>query len=211
MGTRNLTAVMVNGEYKIAQYGQWDGYPSGQGKTALEFCCGQLATQEGRDAFRAKLATVRWIKKEEVYAALTAVGSPDGWLNLDQGRKFDELCPYLSRNHGAGILDMVMEATDDVAISNSIDFAGDSLFCEWAYVIELDKLMLEAYKGFNKRPVPPGERFANAPVDERLRGQYYPVRLVGTWSLDALPSFDEFKAQLEPTLDENVDSTAAAV
>src|SRR5574337_1233174 len=40
MGTRNLTAVMMNGEYKVAQYGQWDGYPEGQGKTILEFLSG---------------------------------------------------------------------------------------------------------------------------------------------------------------------------
>lgn len=31
MGTRNLTAVYLDGQYKVAQYGQWDGYPEGQG------------------------------------------------------------------------------------------------------------------------------------------------------------------------------------
>lgn len=31
MGTRNPTAVVLDGEYKLAQYGQWDGFPSGQG------------------------------------------------------------------------------------------------------------------------------------------------------------------------------------
>lgn len=31
MGTRNLTAVYLDGEYKIAQYGQWDGYPKDKG------------------------------------------------------------------------------------------------------------------------------------------------------------------------------------
>lgn len=31
MGTRNLTAVYLDGQYKVAQYGQWDGYPEGRG------------------------------------------------------------------------------------------------------------------------------------------------------------------------------------
>ena len=35
MGTRNLTMVISNGKTKVAQYGQWDGYPDGQGMTAL--------------------------------------------------------------------------------------------------------------------------------------------------------------------------------
>jgi hypothetical protein len=31
MGTRNLIAVFFDGEYRVAQYSQWDGYPEGQG------------------------------------------------------------------------------------------------------------------------------------------------------------------------------------
>lgn len=38
MGTRNLTMVQFNNEIKVAQYGQWDGEPDGQGATVLEFC-----------------------------------------------------------------------------------------------------------------------------------------------------------------------------
>jgi len=37
MGTRNLTVVIYKGKPCIAQYGQWDGYPQGQGYTILDF------------------------------------------------------------------------------------------------------------------------------------------------------------------------------
>jgi hypothetical protein len=40
MGTRNLTRVICDGKTKVAQYGQWDGYPEGQGKTVLNFLRG---------------------------------------------------------------------------------------------------------------------------------------------------------------------------
>ena len=31
MGTRNLTMVIQDQQTRIAQYGQWDGFPDGQG------------------------------------------------------------------------------------------------------------------------------------------------------------------------------------
>lgn len=31
MGTRHLIKVKYKGEIKVSQYGQWDGYPDGQG------------------------------------------------------------------------------------------------------------------------------------------------------------------------------------
>lgn len=37
MGTRHLTVVVKNDKYKVAQYGQWDGYPSGAGANVIEF------------------------------------------------------------------------------------------------------------------------------------------------------------------------------
>lgn len=37
MGTRNLTCVVLDGKYVVSSYGQWDGYPSGQGKQFLIF------------------------------------------------------------------------------------------------------------------------------------------------------------------------------
>lgn len=44
MGTRNLTIVHSNGEYKVAQYGQWDGYPEGLGVQLLKYLKGIILT-----------------------------------------------------------------------------------------------------------------------------------------------------------------------
>lgn len=37
MGTRHLICAVSDNKYRIAQYGQWDGYPSGQGLAVLAF------------------------------------------------------------------------------------------------------------------------------------------------------------------------------
>ena len=52
MGTRNLTAVYIDGEYKVAQYGQWDGYPEGQGLTALHFLRDEMDAEKFKTAVR---------------------------------------------------------------------------------------------------------------------------------------------------------------
>lgn len=61
MGTRNLVAVFVDGKYQIAQYGQWDGYPSGQGLTVLKFVRDGLDLQR----FLKALENVRFVGEEE--------------------------------------------------------------------------------------------------------------------------------------------------
>lgn len=60
MGTRNLTMVVKNKKTKVAQYGQWDGYPSGQGRTILEF----LKTRDLKK-FADQLEKVSFYTKEE--------------------------------------------------------------------------------------------------------------------------------------------------
>lgn len=37
MGTRHLICVFYQGRFVVAQYGQWDGYPEGQGVKILKF------------------------------------------------------------------------------------------------------------------------------------------------------------------------------
>lgn len=37
MGTRNITRVISNGQLKVCQYCQWDGYPTGAGRDIIDF------------------------------------------------------------------------------------------------------------------------------------------------------------------------------
>jgi hypothetical protein len=65
-------------------------------------------------------------------------------------------------------------------IANNLDFATDSLFCEWAYIVDLDNKLLEVYRGFQQDPHSSG-RFASPAASDG----YYPVRLIATLPLNA--------------------------
>lgn len=184
----------MGGEYKVAQYGQWDGYPSGQGKTILTF----LRSVDIAD-FRRRVATITEISEEELGALWKACGGDDsGFVTLDVSKKMTTEHPEFSRDTGAKILDVIMQR-DALQVRRDIEFAQDSLFCEWAYVIDLDTNTLEVYKGFQKAPLAETERFYTSEIKE---GEYFPVRQIATYPLNALPTEEEFLA-LEKDDDED--------
>jgi hypothetical protein len=187
MGTRNLTCVMVGGKYKIAQYGQWDGYPSGQGLTALKF----LRDKMKRDVFLKNLKLAKKITKKQMDALYVECGAKAGseWVGMDVSDRFKARNPQLSRDMGADILDFIQNATGRFFIQNTIDFAGDSLFCEWCYVVDFDKDTLEVFKGFNKEPLMEDERFASAKTSH---DEYKQVKHLITFPFSALPTDEQF-------------------
>ena len=196
MGTRHLIAVYNQGEYRVAQYGQWDGYPTGQGVDVLAF----LSDPEKRDSLREKSLNTGWITTEahkDLYAGL-GIDPESEFISMADADKFKDAYPWLSRDCGSDILKYVAdnETGKPILLKDSLSFAGDSLFCEWVYVVDFDKGVLEVYKGFNTSPVDPENRFAN--FKEEDSGEYHPVQLKESFSLDALPTKAEFVAALEP-------------
>lgn len=85
-----------------------------------------------------------------------------------------------------------------IGLANRETFAADSLFCEWAYVIDLDKNTLEVYKGFNESPLPEGERFKYLENEKEKNSSYYPVKFIKSYPLNNLPSEDDFIKELDP-------------
>jgi len=196
MGTRNLTIVHHDGKYKVAQYGQWDGYPSGQGKTILDF----LKKRFARDLFLTKLAKTYEPTEDQIKAWYEEAGAkPDSeWIDTDTADRFKKAHPTLDRDLGGKILATIQSAKKRLPLKSDLNFAGDSLFCEWAYVVDLDTNKLEVYKGFNKTPLEPSDRFYNIPMNEKRNDKYYQVKLTASFDLDALPTADEFYAVCDP-------------
>ncbi len=187
MGTRNLTCVVLNGEYKVAKYGQWDGYRSGLGTDILNF----LRNEFDRNAFIAgveKLTVISPAKLKELWNGCGADPKED-WVTMDVVEKFKVTHPELSRDTSGGALLKLIQDGTAVWSHPNLMFAADSLFCEWAYVLDLDKGTFEVYEGFNKSPLDASERFAALPVKQYSGGnKYYPVRLLKSYSLRRLPT-----------------------
>jgi hypothetical protein len=128
MGTRNLTVVKNNlGETKIAQYGQWDGYPSYSGIQALNF----LRDEYNQTLLNVKLDLVRFVSDEEVNELYKQYESTD-WENKD----FLNAYPGLHRDTGIDILKVVANATTPIKSVDNTEFANDSLFCEGIYEVD---------------------------------------------------------------------------
>lgn len=183
MGTRGLIGFAAEGKARMA-YNHWDSYPSGLGLTALSIA---------RDPAKlARLRDIDWRKVKSVdesaepdeaeFDRLKALGH---WQNVSSGRDYYALFRDLQG--------------DPLALLEcgywfeGVEFAADSLFCEWAYVIDLDANALEVYEGFQKEPHAEG-RFAS--MKPGTDG-YYPVKLVGSVPLDDLPCDDEFVAMFD--------------
>jgi len=186
--------VIADSQTKVAQYGQWDGYPGGQGVTILGF----LKTHNLSE-FKAKLSRVKFIddeKQKEIDAWFTSIGVTDDWMTMQQSVMYKERYPLLSRDNGGKIMEMIMNSTDEpIWLYDQTDFAADSLYCQWAYVIDLDKGTFEVYKGFNKTPLTEDDRFCF--LENKRKEGYYPVRMIKCFSLDQLPAEDEFVKSTE--------------
>ncbi len=188
MGTRSLTCVVLDGKLKVAQYGQFDGYPSGQGKTALEIMR-KILKENQLERFKEKVRALSQITEAEHKQLWINVGADPSkdYVSMEIGNAFDEKHPELSRRTAAEILGLVMYR-DIYRVQLSDDFANDSLFCKWCYVVDLDQSIFEVHKGLITSPHSNG-RFASGKPES---SGYYPVQLAKSYKLASLPSNDDF-------------------
>lgn len=169
MGTRGLYGIRKNGRDK-ATYNHWDSYPDYLGREVAKFCASR--TLEELNTLFDNIELVDEMsqptedqKKRCVdagwYDGSVSEQSTDDWyclLRKLQGN-FDELRKFTS-------------GEEKIYMNDGISFIRNSLFCEYAYIINLDTGKLEFYVGF-QHGAQHGNRYGEEPKDNG----YYPCRL----------------------------------
>jgi hypothetical protein len=182
LGTRGAYGFHVDGQDK-ATYNHGDSYPSGLGVTLLNF----LRTADIA-ALKEVAKSVRLVD-DKVKPTPQEIEKYKVWANTGvSSGKLDEW--YVLLRESMGEPDAWL-AGCDVMLDGGATFMQDSLYCEWAYLINLDDGVFEVYKGFNKDPMAPG-RYARSLSGS---GGYAGVRLIDSIPLEQLQGLTDGDCQ----------------
>jgi hypothetical protein len=166
MGTRNLTIVKDKaGTTRIAQYGQWDGYPQHSGLKTLDFLRDEIL----KENLLQRLTLVQFITDEECDELYNASKSSTDWENKDFLNEY----PGLHRDTGVDILLAVASATETLKTIDNSEFAKDELFCEGVYEVDFsNNNFISTYHGkaveFDLDTLPTDEEYLAAMGVEAL-------------------------------------------
>ena len=168
MGTRGFYGFRKNGEDKLT-YNHFDSYPDCLGETIVRFCK-ETSIEEMNEIFDRivlvnegdKSTKAQILECAEYYNGSVSNQSIEDW--------------YCLLREAQGNPDVYKHGLKYM-IDNQ-NFIKDSLFCEYAYIINLDANYLEFYVGFQKEPCD-----LNRYGTEEDNG-YYPCKLVALYPID---------------------------
>lgn len=148
MGTRNLIAIVKNGVVKLAQYAQWDGYPTGEGQGNK---IRKFLIKTNLEEFSQKVDTLSWASEDYIDDQMSMNGLVSGLMTYQESQKFNALFPEWGRDIGSDILQLIMDRSN-LKVVDCSEFIQDKTSCEWAYVIDMDSHTLSIFKSGSKIP-----------------------------------------------------------
>lgn len=167
MGTRNLTKVIdKDGVIRVAQYGQWDGYPEGQGVKILSILSSDLYAVEELELALDKCYFVSESDREAIYKEYN-----EAYPDTTHLKKFSSMLPNLSRDTCGDILNVIRWSAGRVALTDEREFETDDLFCEGVYTVDYNANKFISKFGvtveFPLNNLPTAEEYLNAFIRER--------------------------------------------
>lgn len=174
MGTRGAIGFRVNNEDKV-QYNHFDSYPSYLGLEILNYIQGT-----NLHALKATAERIILVDEEQVPTP-DQIAACQPWTNLEVSDHSvtDWYCLLRDAQGGLSAFSEGLQYMMDYK-----GFLNNSLFCEYAYIINVDEQVLEYYCGFNKKPRIRKGRYAA--VRSESNDDYYGVVLLKKYPLESL-------------------------
>lgn len=191
MGTRGLVGFRVD-DTDFLSYQQFDSYPSGVGQQVIDELKGLLTDFQVAE-LKDRVRSIRLVKEYDEPTEEEQQKYMETWENVSTGKDWYS---FLRECQGH-----IRKWYDLGVMVDSQKFIRDSLFCEWAYIVNLDTLKLEVYKGFQTKPNK-GRYKARKSKKwvPKYEGEnfYYPCSLIAEFDFNDLP--EKMDEALEPIL-----------
>lgn len=198
MGTRGTCGFRVGRKDKL-QYNHGDSYPDGLGNDLLKQL--RAMSKRGWDSVKAAAKTIRTVDPDSKPTAKD-IKKYGHKMNLDVGEQSPEDWYCLLRDL-QGDLDGCLGLG---VMSDDGGFILESLFCEWGYIVNLDSMKLEVYRGFQSEKHNRGryakkiDAKAMAEQKKILSCTYYPCALLVEFDLTKLPTARAFLSTIKKAL-----------
>lgn len=187
MGTRGLYGIRKNGIDK-ATYNHWDSYPEALGKDIVKFCKNNGIEKLDKFFNLIELVDSESNPTDEQIVECMSAGYVD--ISVSEQSIDDWYCLLRGLQGNFKAYQKFIDNNARVYMKDDITFIEDSLFCEYAYIINLDDNVLEFYKGFQQEPQN-GNRYGTESTYEGHDGtKYYPCKLIKTFPLGELNDVD---------------------
>lgn len=193
MATRHLICVVSDGNFKIAQYGHYDGYPTHVGADVLKF----IKDEGNLEKLKSRLGVIKPISQAAFDEIQDRYRNSNGYMNVLAQTRFASDYPALARDTGFEILSVVADSEDDVVEVCLNDAFGGQPDCDYAYVINFDNDTFEVYVGglyLEDIIVAPIKNKSRFHVYRNPESAYAEVQPIGIYGFDDLPDDEEMEA-----------------
>jgi hypothetical protein len=206
MGTRGAVGFILDNKV-YATYNHYDSYPDGLGQEMINFCKDLVSDNDTLEIFKCHADNVILVNQQDMATPDLVEKYKQFSSTSVSVQKVEEWYCLLHSLQGVGILEQILIGNVNHMI-DSVEFLKDSLFCEYAYLLNLDTEEIMFFEGFNTEPIDPDNDplgFASFKPEETReieRNTYYPVKYLGSCPIDNIP--DSWEDDFYPLVEEVV-------
>jgi len=185
MSTRGAIGFRIDGVDKLT-YNHFDSYPHGLGVDILSQA--QALYAAGPESLLAAARNIKMLNSDGVTKEVVEATRAYHNMGVSEQSEADLYCLFReAQGNLAAYLSLGYMPDND-------NFILDSLFCEWAYILDLDDDVLEVYRGFQS-VADPDNRYG-----QDKQSGYFPCKLILSFPLEDIHSVteDDFLAACDP-------------